>query len=190
MPEYPIIVLGTPRSGTSFVAKVLQERMGVEMYLDDIDTPDNWECKEAMRLNDLYCTKKISKPSYKKKMLEYFEKRKAKSKYWGWKDPRQFAMLPWVLKHFGENCSIVRTFRKPSLVLKSMVTKFAWTQAEAEYFFMFQNMRMDVALGKRKIIIVKYPEDGSRISEDDMKQSLRKSFFELQFNPGSLLRAS
>jgi len=167
----PIIVVGLPRSGTSFVSKCLSEHFGVRMcyrkYVNDIC----YEDADIVDLNRRLAFEGISKQQWKKKARKIFTAQKQKGGLWGWKDPRLITMLPWVISHFRNNVTIIRTHRDKELVVKSMVEKLGFAKDLAEFTFDGQNKLLDNALKDKHVIEINY---GRNILREEVLVSIIK----------------
>ena len=80
MLKSPVIVVGLPRTGTTFVARCLRDRYNVRMCLtghvkpieDGIKHEDTIEDKVIVGMNEKLFHKEISKNKYRSYMKEYF----------------------------------------------------------------------------------------------------------------------
>lgn len=137
---YPIIVIGPPRSGTSNMARIIQEEFGVLMdgkpfaKHDDVWPEGAYEdARLAIASNNLLRSRGNERDfraferrfrRFKKSMIE-----RSNGK-WGFKDPRIIPFFPFVLSLLDQY-TIIRCHRKMQLVVKSMVQKFGWTERYA-----------------------------------------------------------
>jgi hypothetical protein len=137
----PVIIIGTPRSGTSVTAKWLIENYGVVMTVDGYyadneklhGIKDTYEDGVVVNCNSLLNQGIISHKIYRKRMKRFFKRlrEKANNKPWGFKDPRLTNGLPWIVKYFNGNLTIIRTKRRAELVMRSMIEKINFTPQKA-----------------------------------------------------------
>lgn len=84
----PIIVVGTGRSGTSTVARLLHHSLGVRMYRDQFLAPDKWnpggyfEDRKVKRLNKAATTGAITGVTWREQMYDHM---RADHSPWGFK---------------------------------------------------------------------------------------------------------
>jgi len=122
------VILGCKRGGTSFIAQILGDN-GV-----DIKTCDNGHNEDIgfTKLNNKILNEaggdwdnipskgKLEKAvkNNEKEIKELLAKRK--TRMWGWKDPRQAALIEYYLPYLEDDVYLVCVFRKPDMVAKSM----------------------------------------------------------------------
>jgi hypothetical protein len=176
--EEPYIVLGTGRSGTSFVSSVLHEQLGVDMgkSIDkDKTNPEGfYEDRDFLALNQLILTGKIDVDQWTAGFDETVARRVAANKPWGIKDPRFCLTWPLASKSFKWSRLIICE-RDSRGTVQSMVRCYKVTPMQAMLVF---NRRMDginrllkgkdplvLDLGKRRsigfvadMILEKFPE--------------------------------
>jgi hypothetical protein len=128
------VVLGVPKSATSFISKMLEEN-GVEMHNDKRENYlPQYEDTRFIRLNDKILrsagTKEenfgLKRPAPEEKVLKtnFNEEikrliRKRKSKSWGWKDPRTSLTMKKFLPYLEGDVYLICCFRKPAKITKS-----------------------------------------------------------------------
>ncbi len=138
----PVIILGMHRSGTSLIAKILQQN---GLFIGN-DLDDNFESQFFCKLNDwamfqagatwdnpynmnFLTDKFISEISdsfnnrinsrFIKKYHKNFNKLILNKKFWGWKDPRNtFTLSIWL--NIFPNAKLVHIYRNPIDVAKSL----------------------------------------------------------------------
>jgi hypothetical protein len=134
------LVTGMHRSGTSFIAKALQNA-GVYLGEEDailgpnqhnplghyenahfnhvsdrllIDAGGSWDRLPPREQLDKHAEKKQWQDNLKSKVKEH------ERKFWGWKDPRLTATLPIILPYLDGDVYLIACFRKPSRTVKSL----------------------------------------------------------------------
>jgi len=154
----PIIVLGPPRSGTSAVARVLHEKMGVSMGLkfkpDDPVTPEgHYEAEEINNINAAFHDCRITWHEWWERLLAYTLEMHKLEQPWGFKDPK--CSVPDVLGYlicFYPDPIFIRCVRKREQVIKSLLTNFDMPQADAENIYNFNTQSLDRILPGKKFI--------------------------------------
>ena len=137
----PVVVIGPPRSGTSVIARLLQEELGVMMDEGPIakrpQNPDGlYEDKELIRINEI--AMRGWKPEVENKMnmqwatqfAAFVANRMQRYDRWGFKDPRMVALIPWM-KQFLIDAIWIVPIRKQKDIAKSLITKFGMPSAMA-----------------------------------------------------------
>lgn len=102
----PVIVVGTGRSGTSTVSKLLIE-LGVDMgsgFRRDESNPDGfYEDAEIRDLNSHRWSGVVDDEEWSKRLRAVADKRETRSPgRWGWKDPRTSEYIGDVLRLFPD----------------------------------------------------------------------------------------
>jgi len=133
----PIIVIGSPRSGTSVVARLLQESCGVMMDEGPIKKDDHnpngyYEDSKVVSVNKIAIDRWQQGKNHVAKVDPVWAINFGKwvgyrvSKYgflnWGFKDPRCVGFLSWVLQFFN-NPTLIYCTRKDEQIIKSQVKK-------------------------------------------------------------------
>ena len=131
----PIIVIGLPRSGTSVVARLLQENLNIMMdegpiRKDSLNPYGYYEDHKLVGINSRMLNRwkandKNSKNVDRLWAIEFtawIVSRSMKYKKWGFKDPRLVGFLPWVVQYFN-NATWIVCDRKERQIIKSQVTK-------------------------------------------------------------------
>ena len=111
----PIIVVGPPRSGTSCIARILQEKLGVMMDEGPISRgPENpngyYEDHRLLTINKIALANWQHAAEYHKKVDrewaasfgQWVVMREIKFQKWGFKDPRMVGFLHWVFCFFKD----------------------------------------------------------------------------------------
>lgn len=147
----PIVVIGPPRSGTSFTAKILVQYLGVRMGtsynpLSKIVGHIVYEDNDLVALNSGFNDDQITENEWKEGMVEFFDKMKRLDSPWGFKDPRVARGLDWIINYFQKKLTIVRCQRERKLVLKSMKKKLGIKKKQAENLIDNTDKLIDEAL--------------------------------------------
>ncbi len=133
---YPLIILGSPRTGTSVIARLLQEELGIMMdegpIAKDIHNPKGYyEDHRACEINqmhlDAYLAGKVKdvtkiSPIWAAKFAQWIAYRSQKYEQWGFKDPRAAGLLHWI-KQFFDNPTWIVCTRRDEQVIRSQVKK-------------------------------------------------------------------
>lgn len=125
------IILGTHKSGTSFLSKALKDQGVTMTQLDDTSFRRHYEDEEFLNLNKEilkqaggYWKEPPSKEAIKKvDVSEKIKKliNKFRTKFWGWKDPRNILTVEKYLPYLKEDdVYLVCVFRKPKKVQESL----------------------------------------------------------------------
>lgn len=137
----PVIVVGLPRSGTSFVSKCLVDHFGVRMQLAGYAKPGEeklkgqitYEDRIIVKLNNYLFANKITEKRYEKELTRYFELMREKSILWGFKDPRIWVKLGWIIKHLHGQLTIIRTKRDNQLVVNSHIKNLGYSLPQSMF---------------------------------------------------------
>ena len=125
------IVLGAPHSGTSFVAKMLEDGgvdMGVDMRSFYQDTGFVGINRRILRQagGDPYDPPTeeeilaVDQSSYLRRLID---RRKKGKKFWGWKDPSTSLTAQHYFPHLEGDPYLICIFRKPQTIVKSYKNK-------------------------------------------------------------------
>lgn len=133
--NYPVIVIGQPRSGTTMTARVLQD-IGVKMDCrpmrpDNVINPYGWfEDYELVEANTLLLNGTIPIKAWTRRFKRFIRKR-SKNITWGFKDPRLIPIFNYALSFFNSP-TIIRCHRPKERVIKSQIKKLGWKRDYAE----------------------------------------------------------
>jgi hypothetical protein len=136
MLNYPVIVIGPPRSGTTSVARMLQEWYGILMDGDPkpvhpIINPHGWfEDRRLEIATNMYYDGKITIEGWMMKVLDFGQSMRRINKAWGMKDPMLVPFLSLITRLFDES-TIIRCHRPKELVVASMMKKLGWAEKNA-----------------------------------------------------------
>ncbi len=130
-----IIVLGPGRSGTSLVARLLHNNLGIKMG-DRFREPDAsnpkgfFEDLDFRDLNQRRLTNKCSNEYFQTQLAYLVHLRRGD---WGIKDPR-ICNLWQAYQKFPAQYIVCD--RRPQLIIKSLVSNYGWTEYESRQFLM------------------------------------------------------
>ena len=104
--NHPVLVTGPGRSGTSAVARILHEELGVNMGRGWTSPPANprgtYEDAELHRLVVAYNARGMTVAAFLGQLGRIGEERRRRGRPWGFKDPRLCHCLPEWLEVFPE----------------------------------------------------------------------------------------
>ena len=158
----PVIVVGVPRSGTSFVVECLMKYYGVRMCLNGfttendyiLDDNETYEDATVVSLNLKLMDGVLTFDEYKTEMIKFFNAMEEKEGPWGFKDPRLLRGLRWVIEHFDGNLTVIRTQRDSQLVIQSMCKVLGWPEFEAIKRFNERNQIIEGSLRYKQLNIL------------------------------------
>ncbi|MCP4597058.1 hypothetical protein [Neptuniibacter sp.] len=178
MGEYqePVIVLGPPRSGTSAVARVLHENMGIFMGFDlkkSIDiTPDgSYESEEIHRINSLLIEAHCNHTYWGEGLVAYTKRMYELKSPWGLKDPK-FAhpiVLGPLVTYFAAPV-FVRCHRTREQTVKSCTAAFGTKKSQGESMYHFRNTSMDKILPNNMTIFMDMSE---RATDTEIEERIK-----------------
>ena len=185
MPEYfekfgiaPVIVCGIARSGTSAVARVLHENMGINMAQEfkppDWRCPDgHYECAWIKSINDSFLAGNVSFPQWQENFVNYIKMRMSYQEPWGFKDPKVAfpLILGWLMGTFPAESGVkfVRPYRDLELVIKSNMRCWGMTESLSRSSATEFNRAVNNVLGRVDHIRIDMTE---RLSDEEIKQQL------------------
>jgi len=132
----PVIVVGPPRSGTSVIARLLQEKCGVMMDEGPVrkDAANMYGYYEDQRLLEInrnlfgrWDNGKFEKdvdPQWKTEFSGWIYERTKKYGRWGFKDPRMLGIMTWVFEFFDP--IFIWPIRQNSQIIQSQVIKLGY----------------------------------------------------------------
>lgn len=135
----PVIVVGSPRSGTAVVTRNLQENFGYMMdegpIRKDWRNPNGYyEDRRLLKINHelffhhwKYKTKNENRMNrqWAVQFAKFVAMRAFKYEKWGFKDPQLIGIIHWTLQFF-RNPIFIWTIRLDEQILKSQVDKFGY----------------------------------------------------------------
>ena len=140
----PVIVIGSPRSGTSIVARLLQEELGVMMDEGPIRKDKHnpygyYEDQKLIAINKVVLNRwqmgsnneqKIDK-EWAIRFAQWIVMRAGKYEKWGFKEPRMVGFIQWTLQFFNKPV-FIWTIRKEEQIIKSQVDKLGYASVIAK----------------------------------------------------------
>lgn len=145
----PVIVVGPPRSGTSVIARLLQEKLDVMMdegliRKDSLNRNGYYEDHRLVKLNlDLFnrwdmgtVAKNDTDSKWMKAFSDWTSERSHEYERWGFKDPRMIGILNWVCNSF-ENPIFIWPVRQTDQIIQSQVTKLKYPVDIAREYTVF-----------------------------------------------------
>ncbi len=179
----PIIVVGVPRSGTSFVVECLMKQFGVRMCLNGfttendyiLDDKEAYEDADVVSLNIKLMNGKLKMDEYKTQMIQFFNSMQEKEGPWGFKDPRLLLGLRWVIEYFDGDITVIRTERDSQLVIQSMCKVFGWPELEAIKRFNERNQIIESSLRYKNLNILHCKFGVKRRTEEEFYATFKKA---------------
>lgn len=159
-----ILVIGTGRSGTSTVAKILHEH-GIKMGNSFVSSREHengssYEDTECKRINTDFLQNKMTYDEYIRKLCKYG---KSKTEPWGVKHPAITYVLGVYLQVFDP--IIIRCSRKREDVVNSCMRCYGFSREKAEHLYDYRTAILDSVLGRVEHLDIDFTE---RLSEDDI----------------------
>ena len=180
----PIIVTGIGRTGTSAVARVLHEKMGVNM--GDVFKPDDWRCPDGHyeettinQVNRMFTDGDISVLSLLQTYTIYSKKMVKRKKLWGFKDPRISvgailgALIQFYMVEVG--AFLIRCNRNKELTAKSIVRCFERTPEDAGRRYDLITKTMDMLLNGVDHLVIDMSE---RLSDKEIEDRIKPKAIE------------
>lgn len=161
----PYLVVGTGRSGTSTVARVLHENLGIYMG-EESRPPDKFNPKgyfedvDFRRVNIDFYKGKLNFEQWCLKVRDIIHQRYKLQKPWGFKESRMAALLGFYLTFFDKP-RIIRCKRKPELVINSLMRCYGWSRKHAEQITFSRETQLDRLLSERDqrdILTIRFDE--------------------------------
>ena len=131
----PYIVFGTGRSGTSFVAGVMHNKLGISMG-DEFPPPNEtnpdgfWEDKDFYDLNKAFAYHKMPFSEFHSTVQKLIIQRVKKGIPWGLKDSTMAYLLPFYLGLF-DSPKLIWCRRDRELTLASLIRCYGWQRDKA-----------------------------------------------------------
>lgn len=161
-----ILVIGTGRSGTSTVAKLLHEH-GISMgnsFNSSTQHEDgcNYEDLECKKINTAFLEGKTSYNVYIRKLCKYGKDRdKQANGIWGVKHPAITYVLGIYLQVFDP--VIINCTRDRDSVVKSVMRCYNWTREESEHLYDYRTIMLETLLSRIEHLAIDFTE---RLSDD------------------------
>ena len=174
----PYIVIGTGRSGTSTVARVLCEEMNVfmgnEFRKPDKNNPSGyWEDVEFAGPNWRLLNGKTVYPKWVEEVFSVIDSRMKLGVHWGFKDPDATHFLGLYLSFF-KTPKIIRCSRDRELVVKSLMRCFRHERKLAESIFDMKELALDNILAERDHLVVNFSEQ--LVGDESIANAIREKW--------------
>lgn len=140
MQNYPVIVIGLPRTGTTMVARVLNDFFGILMDGSPVPPPEQlhkfrwFEDRRLIEMNWLLQNKCIKINAWTRRFKRFIRAMEKANPQWGFKDPRILPIFSYALSFF-KSPTIIRTNRPKDLVTKSYIEKLKWEPEIADKYY-------------------------------------------------------
>ncbi len=164
MPDYrdPYLVIGTGRCGTSTVAGLLHNKLGVfmgESFLPpDKDNPDGYyEDSEFVSYNHRFYRRGLDIQNWLAYVLRLISQRQAMGRPWGIKSIRMTEVLGLYLGFF-DNPKIIYCQRNMEDTLASFKRCYSWADAQAKNIYWFRKKVADRLLQGRDYLSLDFNE--------------------------------
>ena len=159
----PILVIGIARSGTSTVARILHEELGVSMGHDFPDPDDNnpkgyYEDLIVKDLNKGFVQGRLSYREWFVGTFKYISDRLHEHIPWGVKNVRLASLLGLYLQFF-DNPLIIRCVRDPDLVVNSHIKCFSHRPDMSKLNVILKTQALNRILRGREHLVVEFGEE-------------------------------
>lgn len=169
----PVIIVGPPRSGTSAVARVLHEQMGVCMGLNFVKPNKHnsngfYEDADFIYANQDFLLGKINFCEWWDATSSFFNKMMSLGKAWGFKDSRINYLFGLFIINF-EDPLIIRCHIDLDTTVKSMQGCLSLTTKEAVSIYNNMNICLDRILKNREYINI---DLNKHLSDEQIQQTI------------------
>ena len=177
MQENPFLVLGTGRSGTSTVARILHTQLGVCMG-DNLSPPDKdnplggYEDLDISRPNKLFVSGKISFPYWNELVCGAIEAKSAKGIRWDIKDPTMCHLLGFFLERI-KSPRLIRCNRPREKVVESIMRCYGYSEDEAARMYDCRSVALDRLLVGKGVLSFRFDRE---ISDEEIVCQLKERF--------------
>ena len=160
----PYLVLGTGRSGTSVVAGIMHNKMGIFMGHEfpphNETNPDGfWEDIEFYNANKEFVFGAIKYPTWQREVRRIILERQKLNKPWGFKESRMAHLIGLYLGFFKKP-KIIRCEREKELVIASLVRCYGFSEEYATNFWQTRKVLLDNTLSEIDHLTIYF--DGAR----------------------------
>lgn len=178
------LVLGTGRCGTSTVARILHEKIGV--YMGDEFRDGHYEDLAFKNINDSFLDGYRSDgnnihivgfPEWYDKINQLIEKRNKEHEMWGFKDPRA-TVLTGIFLALIYAPKIIICIRNEKDTIKSMVNNTNWDKELAGFVYRERSRAIDNLINKNHCRIA----FNEKREDEWIENYIRKSFTWLPLN--------
>ena len=155
----PIMIVGQPRTGSTSVAKMMQE-LGMFIGNDFMEVMEDGECsyedQEFVDISHAHIQKKIDREEFLHRLEERTHKRNHTHDLWGFKDPRAYKMIEDYKKIVKPR--FIRTHRPVHKCMESMMRVFGWSNDKSYKTYNAINYILDAGLEGEEVLNI-YIED-------------------------------
>lgn len=150
-----IIVLGPGRCGSSAIARILHNNLGVSMgyYFrdpDDSNPQGFFEDLDFRNINEMLLNNQCSIEYFKEQLNRLVRSRKGR---WGIKDPRICHLWQYYQKY---DAQFIVCARRPQLIVKSMMTNYSWSENESQQLLLTRLNGIDRLLEGRDALRIDF----------------------------------
>jgi len=182
MKNDPILVVGTGRSGTSSVARILHKNFKVFMgsrfrKSDDQNPLGYYEDTDFNTLNSKLLLGMVPFNEWQIAIDKLIKKRQKLNRLWGIKDPR-FAHLLGLYFVFFMRPKIIRCIRDKELVINSLMKYYEWDRKQSELLYYTREANLDRLLIGRNRDVLNIRFDSDYISDESLVRMIGRRFFE------------
>ncbi len=173
----PYLVIGTGRCGTSTVARILHDKLGIymgESFLQpDEHNPDGYyEDAEFVSFNHRFYRRGLDVQNWLAYTLNLIAKRQSMQKPWGIKSIRITDVLGLYLSFFDKP-KLIYCHRKKEDTLASFIRCYSYSQAQAENIYWFRTKVSERLLQGRDYLSLDFTE---RLDEEKIENQIREKF--------------
>ena len=173
----PYIILGCGRSGTSTVARVLHEKLDVDMGSEfvvgnDANPDGTYEDYRIWYLNREFFYHGMDFPQWASEVEKYLIERtsQADGGPWGFKENRMSVFFGFLLSYL-DNPRIIRCVREKHLVLQSMERWWNNTIRTAKQYYNLLNTALDRILDGKDHLTISFCEE--RKSDEEIIEEIK-----------------
>lgn len=174
----PYIVVGTGRSGSSTVARILRNKMNIFMG-NKFREPDEknpggfWEDVDFCSPNWRFLNGKITYQEWIEAIFATVADRMAMGIPWGFKDPDGTHFLGLYISFF-KNPKIIRCVRKKELVVPSMMRCFGHTREHSGEIWDMKELILDNILSGKTYLSINFDE--KRKPDEEIIEEIRSKW--------------
>lgn len=145
------LVVSNMRTGSSAVARVMHEKMGIKMFYqqakaDEFNPDGYYEDVGITNINEHYIRGSIDVFDLIKGINRYIHIMEDMNVPWGLKDGR-IAILSPMYKHVLPNARIIRVYRNGSDIIRSQIRKYGFTEEHIKRRIFMTNISIDAVWG-------------------------------------------
>ena len=145
------LVVSNMRTGSSAVARVMHEKMGIKMYYkateaDEFNPEGYYEDIGITNINEHYIRSRVDAFALIKGVKRYIHIMKEMNVPWGLKDARISILAP-IYKHVLPDARIIRVFRNGLDIIRSQMRKYGFTEDHIKLRIFMTNITIDAVWG-------------------------------------------